>query len=269
MKLHELYGFARPPFGPGLPAKDLFPSRGHQEAQSRLAFALENDLSVLLTGDVGSGKSTAARAFVAGLDANAHQVIYLSNPHLSPQLLYRQLLLELCEEPGYSLAYLVPHLQAALRETVRKGRFPLLVVDEADRLPQRILDQLRFLLNAEMDSTSLLQLVLLGHPELGTRLRFAPYEALYQRLGVRYHLPPMDLAETAQYVKHHLRVAGGPENLFSEGFLAGVYEHTKGIPRQVNTVCRNALVYGAAQDRQVLDEADLRQVLFDLRGGQP
>jgi general secretion pathway protein A len=264
--LNDFYGFSATPFGKSIPGPDLFPSRGHQEIQGRLAFALQQRLPALITGDVGTGKSTALRAFAHALDRNLYTVVYLSNPHLSATTLYHQILLALQTEPAFGFARLLPQLRATLSELARKGRSALLVVDEAHLLPHNIFDQLRFLLNDEMDSASLLTLVLLGQPDLAHKLRFAPFEALDQRIAIRFHLIPFDLEETAAYVKHHLRVAGRQEPIFSDGFLASVHDHTKGVARKINNLCRNALLLGATENKSILDEADLKRVILDLEG---
>jgi type II secretory pathway predicted ATPase ExeA len=101
---------------------------------------------------------------------------------------------------------------------------------------------------------------------LAHKLRFAPYEALYQRIAIRYQLPPFDLEETAAYIKHHLRVAGFQGSLFSDSFVSGVYDHSKGVVRRINNVCRSALLLGASERKQVLDETDLKRVILDLEG---
>jgi len=264
--LHDFYGFTRTPFTKSIPSPDLFPARDHREVQGRLSFALHNRLPALVTGDVGTGKSTALRAFAGALDANLYTVVYLANPRLTATSLYRQVLLALQIEPAFGFMQLLPQLRAALSDLARRGRHPLLVVDEAHLLPPELYDQLRFLLNEDMDSTSLLTLVLLGQPDLVHRLRFAPYEALYQRIAVRYHIRPFDLEETAGYIKHHLRVAGYQGQLFSDGFMGGVYDHTKGVARKINNLCRGALLLGATEHKQVLDETDLKRVLRDLEG---
>ena len=161
---------------------------------------------------------------------------------------------------------LLPQLRATLHNLARKGRYVLLIVDEAHLLAPDLFDQLRFLLNDQMDSASLITLVLLGQPDLAHKLRFAPYEALHQRIAVRYHLRPFDLEETAGYIKHHMRVAGFQGQLFSDSFLSGVHNHTKGVARKINNVCRNALLLGATEQKQILDQDDLKRVLLDLEG---
>jgi len=264
--LNDFYGFKKTPFSKSIATKDLFPSAGHCEVQGRLAFALQDCLPALITGDVGTGKSTAARAFAHSLDRNLYAVVYLSNPHLGVSALYREILLALQVEPAFGFMRLLPQLRATLHEVARKGRYVLLIVDEAHLLPPELFDQLRFLLNDEMDSASPLTLVLLGQPDLAQKLRFAPYEALRQRIAVRFHLKPFDLEETAGYLKHHLHVAGYQGQLFSDGFIARVYDHSKGVPRKINNFSRNALLLGATENKKVLDETDLKRVLLDLDG---
>ena len=264
--LDDFYGFSHTPFTKSLASKDLYPSRGHCETQGRLAFALQEHLPALITGDVGTGKSTALRAFAHSLDHNVYAVVYLSNPHLTVTSLYRQILLALQTEPAFNFLQLLPQLRTTLHDLTRKGRHVLLIVDEAHLLPPELFDQFRFLLNDEMDSISLITLVLLGQPDLAHKLRFAPYEALHQRIAVRYHLRPFDLEETAGYIKHHLRVAGYQGQLFSDSFVSNVYDHTKGVARKINNVCRGALLLGATEHKQILDETDLKRVLRDLEG---
>ena len=264
--LNDFYGFRATPFTKSIASQDLYPSRGHREIQGRLAFALQERLPALITGDVGTGKSTALRAFTHSLDRNIYAVVYLSNPHLTVVALYRQILLQLHTEPTFGFLRLLPQLGATLSDLARKGRFVLLVVDEAHLLPPELFEQLRFLLNDDMDSASPLTLVLLGQPDLAHKLRFAPYEALHQRIAVRYHLRPFDLEETAGYIKHHLRIAGNQSQLFSDSFVASVHDHTKGVACKINNVCRSALLLGVTERKQVLDETDLKRVLLDLEG---
>lgn len=236
-------------------------------AKSRAAsLSLQERLPALITGDVGIGKSTALRAFAHSLDRNVYHVVYLSNPHLTVTSLYRQILLALQAEPAYNFLQLQPQLQSTLADLACKGRYVLLIIDEGHLLPSNIFNQLRFLLNQQMDSASLITLVLLGQSDLAHKLQFAPYEALYQRIAVRYQIPPFDLEETAGYIKHHLRVAGFRGSLFSDSFISGVYHHAKGVARKINNLCRSALLLGATERKQILDETDLKRVILDFEG---
>ena len=264
--LNDFYGFQQTPFTKSIATENLYPSRGHQEVQGRLTFALQERLPALITGDVGTGKSTALRAFAHSLDRNVYRVVYLPNPSLTTPSLYRQILVGLQVEPAFGFRRLLPQFHATVTDLARKGRYVLLIVDEAHLLAGELFEQLRFLLNQDMDSTSSVTLVLLGQPDLAQKLRFAPYEALYQRIAVHYQLPSFDLEETVGYIKHHLRVAGYQGPLFSDSFVTGVYDHTKGVARKVNNLCRSALLLGASEGKQILDETDLKRVFRDLEG---
>ena len=129
--LRDFFGLTATPFTKSIDSQNLYASRGHREIQGRLAFALQERLPALLTGDVGTGKSTAVRAFAQTLDHNLFPVVYLSNPHLGVSALYREILLALQVEPAFGFMRLLPQLRATLRDLARKGRYVLLIVDEA------------------------------------------------------------------------------------------------------------------------------------------
>jgi type II secretory pathway predicted ATPase ExeA len=264
-QLNDYYGFQVTPFSRAIDSDQLFQSPSFQELQARLSFSLSEQLPALVTGDVGVGKSTALRAFTHPLDRQLFPVIYLSNPHLNTPILYRQILLGLQVEPAYSFGKMLPQLRQTLNQAYRQGRCPILIIDEAHQLPSDLFDQLRFLLNADMDSASRLILILLGQPDLAHKLRFAPFDALRQRLGVSFHLPPFDLETTIGYIKHHLLVAAGQRSIFSDGFLNAVHEQSKGVARQINNLCRLSLLLGMMEQKEVLDEADLKRALNDLQ----
>lgn len=264
-QLNDYFGFQTTPFSRAIDSAQLFQSRSFLELQARLSFSLSEQLPALVTGDVGVGKSTALRAFTHPLDRQLFPVIYLSNPHLNPAILYRQILLGLQVEPAYSFGKMLPQLRVTLNDAFRQGRCPILIVDEAHQLPSDLFDQLRFLLNADMDSASRLILILLGQPDLAHKLRFAPFDALRQRLGVSFHLHPFDLETTIAYIKHHLLVAGCQRPIFSDGFLNAVHEQSKGVARQINNLCRISLLLGMMEQKEVLDESDLKRALNDMQ----
>jgi type II secretory pathway predicted ATPase ExeA len=262
----EFYGFTSLPFSRTLPTKDLFPTVSQKELGARLAYLVRERGFGLVTGEIGSGKSTAVRAFAANLDFNRYLVIYLANPTTGITGLYRDLLLQLGVEPPFSKPRLVARIRSALEDLfAAKHRAPVIVLDEAHLLTQSMLDQLRLLFSDKMDSQSLATVVLVGHPDLRRTLQLTIHEAFNQRLAVRYHLGPLDLQETLGYIKHQIRVAGyttGP--LFADDALQRVFEYTKGIPRRINQVCTTALMAGLIDQKAVIEESTIRKAIADI-----
>jgi len=262
----QFYGFASIPFSRGLPTSKLFPNSGQEELKARLAYLLKERGIGLVTGEIGSGKSTAVRAFVESLDPTRYTVVYTANPLLGSSGFYREVLSAL----GEPVPLFRPQMVLALRRcfdmlTNERKKPLLLIVDEAHLLEPRMLEELRLLLNVRMDSEAGATLLLVGHTELRRVLRLSIHEALWQRTTVRYHLRALDFAETGAYIRHQVEVAGyRGVALFSDGFVAKAFDYTKGIPRQINLVCTHALTAGCADQKQVLDETVFRQVVNDL-----
>ncbi|MHB8153936.1 MAG: ExeA family protein [Bacillati bacterium] len=262
----EFYGFARSPFSKTIPTPDLFPAAGQAELAARLAYLLREHGFGLVTGEIGSGKSTAVRAFAAGLDPNRYLVLYVANPTIGITGIYRELLASLGHEAPFGKPRMVAHLRSAFQDTsLHKHRAPVVIIDEAHLLTQPMLDQLRLLFSDQMDSSSLATLLLVGHPDLRRTLRLAVHEALAQRLAVRYHLGPMDLAETLGYVRHQVRLAGytaGP--LFTDDAVARLFDYTKGLPRRINQVCTTALMAGLIDQKSLIDESTIRKAIAEI-----
>jgi len=266
--LCDFFGCLRLPFDKSVPVRDLFPSAAHQEVQARLAFALTQRYPAMITGDVGSGKSTAVRAFIHSLDTNLHLVAYLPNPNLTVQAFFAQLLSAFRVSSTFHPRGLGERLHTTLTDLAQRGCRPLVVVDEAHLLSHRLLHELRFWLNADMDAATPFTLILIGQPELGHLLQLKGFEAFDQRINVRYHLPPFDLAESAAYVKHHLRAAGSERCPFSDTFIATAHQFSHGVARQLNRVCLNGLLIGFAERKTILDEADAKRAILELDRSQ-
>lgn len=262
----EYYGFSSLPFSKAIATKDLFATAAQKELAARLSYLVRERGLGLVTGEVGSGKSTAVRSFSATLDFNRFLVIYLANPLLGIAGLYRELLSQLGRTPPYTQARMVACLRQAFADLLaNKRRAPLIIIDEAHLLTSPMLEQLRLLCSDQMDSQALATLLLVGHPELRRTLQLTVHEAFNQRLSVRYHLAPLDLAETIAYIRHHIRVAGyltGP--LFTDDALSRVFEYTKGLPRRINQVCTTALMAGLLDQKSLLDESTVRKAIADL-----
>lgn len=263
--LTEYFGLQRMPFTRSIPVEDLLALNGQEEMCARLRQAMRDQGIALVTGRGGCGKSTALRRFVQQLDPNRVQVLYLPNPASGLTGLYRELLRLLGYEPSYFKPHLVSQVRSALAEVARRNQRAVLLVDEAHRLTNAWLEDLRMLLSAEMDSSSLATLILVGHPELASRLKMACHEALWGRIHFRYRLKPLALKETAEYIAHHVRVAGyRGEALFSDGFIALAYDYTDGMPRRLNQLCTYALVAAVGAGARVIDEALFQKARRDL-----
>ena len=262
----EYYGFTRSPFSKTIETDKLFTAAGQKELAARLTHLLRERGFGLVTGEIGSGKSTAVRAFTASLDANSYLVIYLANPTTGIVGVYRDLLLTLGHGPPFTKPRMVAAIRAALVDLrTNKRRAPLVIIDEAHLLTQPMLEEVRLLFSDRMDSDSLATLILVGHPDLRRTLRLTINEAFYQRLAMRYHLGPLDLQETIGYVRHHVKVAGyttGP--LFTDDAVTRIFEHTKGLPRRINQLCHTALMAGLIDQKSTLDESTIRKAIADI-----
>ena len=262
----EFYGFTSLPFTKTVPTQDLFQTASQKELAARLTYLVRERGFGLVTGEIGSGKSTAVRAFTAGLDPNRYLVIYLANPTTGSTGLYRDLLASLGHEPPFGSSRMVARIRTALGDLqLTKRRLAVVILDEAHLLTQSMFEQLRLLLADKMDSESLATLVLVGPPNLRQTLHLSVNEAFHQRLVIRAHLSPLDLAETIGYVRHHVKIAGyNGSTLFTDDAIQRIYENTKGVPRRINQLCTTALIAGMLDQKQILDESTLRKAIAEM-----
>jgi type II secretory pathway predicted ATPase ExeA len=229
------FGLSRTPFGKAIPAKDLFARQAHAEAIARISFCVVESALGVVTGDVGAGKTVALRAAVAGLDPTRHQVIYIANPAFGTRGLYVTIVRALGAQPRYLKAELMAQAGDLLAaETAERHRRVVLIVDEAHLLQPDQLEELRLLTNAEMDSASPFAGILAGQPTLNRQLRMGMFAALDQRIATRFSIKPMDLAESAAYLRHHLALAGREEPLFADDAIARLHRVASGLPRALN-----------------------------------
>ena len=262
----HFYGFSRLPFSKDILPQDLFQAEGQQELCARLTYLVKERGLGLVTGETGSGKSTALRRFVASLDANRHFVIYLSNPLLGMSGLYREILTALGHEPLFSRPKMVARIRSVFEDLIQnKHRIPVVILDEAHALPDTAFDPFRLLFSTQMDSQSLGALLLVGQPELRRTLRMASHEAFFQRLTTTFHLPPLDLTQSMEYIRHQIHFSGYKGgSLFSDDALARIYDYTKGVPRQMNRLCTTALLVGMTDNKQILEESSIRKAIAEL-----
>ena len=233
--VEAFFGFKKTPFGDSPDPKQVFPSQTWNQVQTRFQFLVEHRGAGLLTGEVGSGKSTAVRSFSAGLHPNLFKVMYLHWTSGSALDLLRQVALELDLEPAHyrgDLARQISH--AIVRLNQSKKQHPILIVDEAQLLCHAALEQLPLLLNFDMDSSRYLTLLLVGQPLLRRTLSLQMHEALRQRIAVQYQLDGLSREELDAYLAQQLKAAGISQPLFDDTARQALYQAKKGILRKVN-----------------------------------
>jgi type II secretory pathway predicted ATPase ExeA len=250
------FGFKKTPFSDSPDAKQLFLCEAWNQVKTRLQFLADHHGVGLLTGEVGSGKSTAARAFTATLNPNLYKILYVHFSSGSALDLLRQVALELNLEPAHWRGDLVRQIaEAVVRLNQSKKQHPILICDEAQLLPHPALEQLPLLLNFDMDSSRYLTLLLIGQPLLRRTLSLQMHEALRQRIGVHYHLEGLTREELDAYLTHQLKAAGVSQPLFDDTARQGLYQATKGIPRKVNKLALTALRLAASRKLPLVNEA--------------
>lgn len=264
-RLRSHYGFGRMPFGRDLAPGTLHTHHGHAEAVARIGWCVTEETLGVITGEVGSGKTVAARAAVAALDPSRHTVIYLGNPAVGARGIYAAIVTALGGIPRFHKAALIPQTADALAaERHERNKTVVLIVDEAHLLAADQLEELRLLTNAEMDSRSPFACLLVGQPTLRRRVRLGAFAALDQRIALRYAMPPMDLAETAGYLTHHLALAGRSDTLFSDDAIALIHQAARGLPRAVNNVAVQSLVAAFAESKGIVDESSTRVAIAEI-----
>jgi type II secretory pathway predicted ATPase ExeA len=264
-QLQPYYGLSRQPFTRQIAPGQLYPSAGHKEAASRIGYLVATGALGVITGEVGVGKTVAARAAVAALDASRHTVIYLANPAVGARGIYQQIVACLGGEPRFHKAALIPQcLDLVERERSERGKQVVVIIDEAHLLGADQLEEIRLLTNAEMDSRSPFAGILLGQPTLRRRLRLGSFAALDQRVALRYEVPGMSAVESAAYVAHHLALAGRSDPLFSDDATAQLHQASRGVPRLLNNLATQALVAAYAERKTIVDEASARAAIAEV-----
>ncbi len=232
----------------------LFMSHQHQKALTLLEYGLLNQAGfIVLTGDIGSGKTTLMRHLLARLDSS-FRVGLISNTHetFGELMDWVSMAFEIRHEPASKLEKY--HAFADfLVDTYGRGQRVLLIVDEAQNLGIEKLEELRLLSNINAGKDLLLQIMLLGQPQLRALLRDPALEQLAQRVTASYHIGPLDSAETESYIRHRVFVAGGTHDIFTHDACLAIHHYSRGVPRRINLICDTALVYAYGADERVLD----------------
>ena len=242
----------------------LFLSENHQNTLTMLEYGLsERTGFVLLTGEIGTGKTTLIRYMLNEM-VSQMDVAVIFNTNFDSDQLYRMILSEFdipCDVTEKDRQ--MEMLFRFLIDRYAQGLQTLLVIDEAQHLPDETLEDIRMLTNLQTDDQLLLQIILVGQPELRTRLEAPKFKQLAQRIGVNYHLDPFDREQTDNYINHRVTAAGGRADLFSPEAIELIHDHSGGIPRTINLLCDAVLVYGYADGLKRIDRDAVEKVLAD------
>ncbi|MFP5506868.1 MAG: AAA family ATPase [Gammaproteobacteria bacterium] len=261
------FGLDGAPFSITPDPRFLFLSDRHREALAHLLYGVgESGGFVQLTGEVGTGKTTLCRALLEQLPDTVDVALIL-NPKLSGI----ELVAAVCDElhveyppDTQSLKVLVDRLNHHLLKSHAAGRLTILILDEAQNLSAEVLEQIRLLTNLETAEAKLLQIILIGQPELQTLLARNELRQLAQRITARYHLGSLDRDEAQAYIAHRLRVSGGHADLFTPGAIDELHKLADGVPRLINVICDRALLGAYVEDKRRVDRATLRRAADEV-----
>jgi general secretion pathway protein A len=262
----RFYNLRERPFALSPDPEYLYPSRVHQEALDYLRYGLESHAGfIVITGEIGSGKTTLLQTVLQNLDSDT-AVARIVNTMLEPHELLETIAIDFGLDPvGKSKPVLMRDLSQYLVDQRLAGRMALLVIDEAQNLSLGSLEELRMLSNLETEKSKLIQIVMVGQPNLRDKLAAPELEQLRQRITVSYHLPPLDIDETWQYINHRLRRAAlGAPLEFPRDATDLIHARSRGVPRIINVICDAALVFGYAEDRRTFDAGMMDDVFAEL-----
>jgi general secretion pathway protein A len=261
------YGFTEMPFHITPDPKFLYLSATHQEALQHLKYGVtERKGFIVLVGEVGCGKTTLCRRFLNELDPAHYDTALVLNPRLTETQMLKAILTELGEEKlARSKNDLVSQMNQVLLDRIAAGREIVLIIDESQNLSFDVFEQVRLLSNLETDKQKLLQIVLLGQPELKERLAAEELRQLRQRILVHYELRPFNRTETEHYIQHRLTKAGGMGRpYFTNWALRHLFRHSRGIPRIINNLADKSILSAFIRDSDEVNFWDVRRAARDL-----
>jgi len=258
----EFYGFDATPFSRGLPACSLYRDGDRDEIVDRLKYAAKNQLFVILYGESGTGKTTILRILNEEVTKDGYTVLYISDSKLTPRHIYKSML----EQLGFSARYFRGdakrqlHKEIEIMKAVHNVKLAV-ICDEAHLMNREMLEEVRFLLNTNMDSQSPMSLILSGQLELRENLRLQAYAAIRQRVDIQCQVGKLDMSQVIGYVKTHLTYAGCTKDIFTDGAIEEAFKFSSGIPRLINKACVASLMYGAQNRKALIDDRMVKFVI--------
>ncbi len=259
----KFYGFSEKPFNTTPDSKFFFPSSKHSEALNSLVYAIsERKGFVVITGEIGAGKTTVSRTLLSKIDLDT-KVALITNTHLTCKELIAQILeeFEVSYQPG-TKQKLLSQLNSYLIKQLANNINLVLMIDEAQNLTPKVLEEVRMLSNLETDKEKLIQIILIGQPQLKAKLENAKLEQFKQRISLFYHLHALNQIEAREYIYHRLKLAGYNESeIFTSDALDLIHSHSRGIPRIINIVCDSALLSGYILDTKTITSEIIAEVI--------
>ncbi len=249
----------------------LFLSERHKEALAHLAYGIKERVGFMeITGEVGTGKTTLCRALLNQLDEKI-KTAFIFNSNVSEAQLMQTIVEDLgirVDKGNKSKGALFSELNRFLIEQLRLGNNVVLIIDEAQNLSLKLLEQVRMLSNLESENEKLLQIILVGQPELRDKLNLPALRQLRQRIAVRYHIQALEQHEVPLYISHRLQLAGanGHSPVFETDALDEIYRYSGGIPRLINLLCNKALLAGFVLEQRHIDADIIKQSILELEG---
>jgi general secretion pathway protein A len=266
----SFYGLRDAPFAPTPDPKFLFQSARHREALAQLIYGVrERKGFIVLTGEIGTGKTTLLRTLLERLNADT-PVAYVHNSALNIEGLLEYVLQDWgVKSTANSHAQRLFELNEFLIDQHRKGGTPVLVIDEAQNLSVETLEAVRMLSNFETTNQKLMQILLVGQPELRVKLDLPELRQLKQRIGLRCHIAPLSAEETRLYIRHRLRIAGAVDaGTFTDGAIQKIADYSGGTPRVINIVCDHCLLSGFADSKKRIDAGTVTEAIEYLEEGE-
>ncbi|MDL1985565.1 MAG: AAA family ATPase [Deltaproteobacteria bacterium] len=267
----KFYGLKCKPFELLPDPRFLYASKNHDLALTHLEYGItDNKGFIVLTGDVGTGKTTLINFFLSKITTDVNTA-FIFNTNIDPTTFLEMVANDFrLQTPDTRRSTLYDGLYQFLLDEHIHGRRSVLIIDEAQNMPQETLEEVRMLSNFETEESYLLQIIIVGQPQLRQRLNDPELAQLTQRISVYYHLAPLEKSDISRYIKHRLKVSGYPfpDLLFTSDAIEKIYEYTNGVPRLISSICDTALVYGYADELKTIDANIIKQVIKN-RGIEP
>jgi len=253
--IEAFFNFTKTPFQRNIPSEALYMTPQLKTLMDRLTHGVKNHYFLTVTGDSGSGKTTAIRHFISTLDSNRTVALYVSESNLTPRNFYFELLNQLGIIPHFYRGDAKRQLVKAFQTISNEKKLPVIIIDEAHLCDMEMLTEIRFLLNFDMDSCSPMSLILTGQSEIRDILKKQAYEAISQRVDLRCHIPSLDRSQTAEYISAHiLYAAGSHSDIFTDAAVSAIFDFSDGLPRKINRLASLCLMHAAQVNKRFVDD---------------